>query len=170
MAGQNAIFQYLTGHSKPLNTNATEKHDFDALKGYEDGLSKMNGWFQYECKNWTLAKNPQAMLAVFIGRINAEPSLPPDDPSRFGDDRLLNDKKNLRGLAYLGGMAELALPDEDDGGTGLFSTIPVSAGALVNGLTKKQREQFATLFNAHRFGALYRMAKDQFDLIGVANY
>jgi hypothetical protein len=174
MAGQNAIFQYLTGHSKPLDTNATERPDFDALKGYEDGLSKMYGWFLYEFQNWTHSKRPQTALAAFIGRITAEPSLPPDDPSRFGDDRLLNDKKNLRGLTYLAGMNAFARPGEDDGGTALFSTIAIATlgieAAPVNGLTEPQRELFGKLLTAGQYVALSHMAKDQFDLIGVANY
>lgn len=174
MAGQTALFQYLTGHSKPLNNNATEQPDFDALKGYQDGLSTMYGWFLDECQNWTHSRRPQTALAAFVGRINAEPSLPPDDPSRFGDDRLLNDKKNLRGLTYLAGMNALALPGEDDGGTALFSTIAIATlgikAAPVNGLTKPEREHFGKLLTAGRYGALFHMAKDQFDLIGLANY
>lgn len=174
LTDQVRLFWALTGLKSPFvgthrpDNHQHDKNNFAALADYKDGFEGKHLNLLNRCGAWTLMSRPQAGLNAFIAQVQSELVIPPDDPGRLRDNRFLNDKKNIRGLAYLAGM-EANLE---------FMTIGVPALGVFPGSpntlkTKEERISYAKLWNARYtkgFVPLYQMAKDCLENSGIYSY
>ena len=105
-------------------------------------------------------KTLQNRMDTVIGKINAEPSIPPDDEGVLDD--VLNDKRNLRGIQYL---AFLVWRKE---------TLYVSGiNSPVRSLSAEDKGKYETLFYNPRtlnYPELSKIAQNVMYESGIANY